>query len=297
MAAELSAGQIKRLSPTVFLAGLTLIVVRHLSGLRHVPRHKRLIFVIDDDWRAGIRDRQLPLSYRLQLAFRERQSARRLEKVADVILASSVHLVERYRALYPGREVGLLEPVWPASETPLASEVPRHLCYLSAATHRRDFEFVSPLLNRLVARPDLKLTVTANAPVPRDWYGHPRVSIVPVLSWAEYRQWMQGQSFDIALYPLLSSTFNSARSENKLLEYDQFGAAIISSCNWPPGEHAALAGRCLVAQNAIEHWADCIEDLLKVPGKAHRLAQKNRAEIARGQMIAQQRDLWINLLT
>ncbi len=60
----LAAGQIVQLAPTVFKAGETLIVVRHALGLDAPVAFRKLIYVMDDDWRGGLANRHLPLSFR-----------------------------------------------------------------------------------------------------------------------------------------------------------------------------------------------------------------------------------------
>lgn len=284
--------RIEPLSQTVFRHGSTLIVLRHLSGLRALPRHDRLIYVIDDDWRAGLLDRSLPASYRCTLALREALAAPRLEARAEIILVASKVLAARYRARHPGKTVAVLEPAWPAATGPLARQRPTTIAYLSAATHRRDFLFLQPVLSDLLERQEIRLTISGNLPMPRSWHQHDRVDVVPAMNWNGYRHWMTGKSFDIGLYPACRAPFNAARSRNKLLEFDQFGAALLCSQGWEPGNRAAGAGRCLALPDRQEDWARALKALIEGRGDAASLAARNREVLTRENPLARQQRTW-----
>lgn len=296
MQAARAEGRIEPLSPTVFRHGSTLIVLRHPSGLRTLPRHERLIYVIDDDWRAGLLDHGLPPAYRCTLALREALAARQIEARADVFLAASEVLAERYRARHPGKTVAVLEPAWPGAAGPLARQEPTRIACLSAATHRRDFLFLRPVLDNLLERPEVRLTVSGNLPLPRSWHRHDRVDVVPAMDWNGYRRWMMGKSFDIGLYPACRTPFNAARSRNKLLEFDQFGAALLCSQGWEPGEQAARAGRCLALPDRQEDWARALGNLIDGRLDAAALAARNREALTREKPLARQQRAWEAIL-
>jgi len=293
----LAQGRIERLSQTVYRHASTLIVIRHLSGRRALPRHDRLIYVIDDDWRAGIGDRSLPASYRIKLALREALAAHRIEARADVILAASDVLAARYRARFPDKSIAVLEPAWPKAASLLARERPIHLACLSAATHRRDFSFLQPVLSDLLTRRGVRLTVRANAPVPRAWRHHERVDVVPAMDWTGYAAWRVGKSFDIGLYPTCRAPFNAARSRNKLLEFDQFGAALLCSDSWGPGRRAATEERCLALPDRQGDWARTLTMLIDRPGYATSFAKRNREALLGEDPLSRQRRIWEAVLT
>lgn len=296
MEKEIQKGTARQVSPTAYFIDDTLVVARHLSGLRRLPKFKRLIYVIDDDWRAGIRDSTLPIGYRAKLVFREARQARFLERRADVILCSSDAVRERLKRRWPTKDVDILEPAWPLSQSSLAKKTPKHVAYLSAATHRADFEFLKPVLDFTLSEFSFHLTITANAPVPRSWVNHTNVTIVPVLDWHGYRDWMLSQEFDIGLYPACASQFNAMRSRNKLLEYDQFGAALLCSSAWSPGASAATENRCVVCSDRQSDWQQEIGRLLKTPGRANAIATANRAAITREDPLNSQRRHWLRIL-
>ena len=296
MSADLKNGTATQLTPTVFLLDDTLVVVRHLSGLRRWPSAKRLIYVIDDDWRAGLRDAALPFGYRAKLALREARQARHLERRADVILCGSEFLRERLQLRWPNKTVRLLEPAWPRARSPLPAERPKRVAYLSAATHRADFEFIEPILDTALSEFQVHLTVTANAPLPSSWTNRPGITIVPVMTWRSYRNWMVTENFDIGLYPTCDTPFNAARSSNKLLEYDQFGAALICSSSWHAGSAAAKEGRCITCPDHQADWQNALRILVENLGEANSIASANRRALAREDPLISQRKSWFEIL-
>lgn len=296
MQAELENGTIRQLSPTVFAVDDTLIVVRHLSGWRGWSETKRLIYVIDDDWRAGISDSALPLGYRAQLAVREAWQGHRLERRADVILASTPALAHRLRSRWPGKSIDVLQPAWPLTQSALAARKPVRLAYLSAATHAADFAFLEPILEKALSGFAITLTLTANAPLPPTWKVRDNVSILPVMGWQDYRNWMQAKKFDIGLYPALGTPFNRMRSRNKLLEFDQFGAALLCSHAWPAGAEAASKGRCIALPDDQSQWSQALSQLINVPDAANVVATANRAAIASEDPPKDQRSRWLEIL-
>lgn len=296
MSTDLQNGVATQLSPTVFLLDDTLIVVRHLSGLRRWPSAKRLIYVIDDDWRAGLRDAALPFGYRAKLALREARQARYLERRADVILCSSDFLKGHLQLRWPNKTIRTLEPAWPRASSPLPAERPKRVACLSAATHRADFAFIKPILDAALSELHIHLTVTANAPVPGSWKDRPDVTIVPVMTWQSYRNWMMTEHFDIGLYPTCGTPFNAARSGNKLLEYDQFGAALICSSSWHAGTAAAKEGRCITCPDHHIEWQHALKALVENLGKANSIASANRRALAREDPLISQRKRWLEIL-
>lgn len=294
----LASGRMVRIAPTVFRIRDTLIVLRHASRLVQLPAHRRLIYVIDDDLRAALDDVRLPKTYRWKIGTLDAPAARAFEQAADVIVTSSENLAERYRALLPGKRIELIHPAWEASAAPVAKERPRRLAYLGARSHAADFAFLLPVLEGLLSDvADLRLTVSGNQALPGRLRNDPRVEVVPALGWNDYRRMMAGRSFDIGLYPLLGDCdFNACRSMNKLLEYDQHGAAVIASRDWRAAKAAAEAERCLMVPNTPGDWRAAIAGMLKAPGMARRIAGTNRTAILREDGLARQRRTWAKLL-
>lgn len=293
-------GTIRQIAPTVFQSAGTLIVLRHDGALDRLPDHDRLILVMDDDWRAGISDPGLPTSYRAKLALVEAAAARRLEACADVIVAASEVLAARYRALLPGRRVLRLDPVWPpaTAKLPCGTGVARRIACLGAISHRADLDLIGPAVIALRAGAlPFHLTLSGNHPFPRAWRADPRIEILPALSWPAYRAWMVGQRFDIGLVPLRETAFNRSRSINKLLEYDQFGAAVLAPAGWAGASLGPDAGlRCGLVDGGAEAWSNAVSLMMQQRGLAHDLAAHNRTAITAAEGQRQQRAFWVQLL-
>ena len=289
-------GAIVRHGPTVFSAGDTLIVMRQDGGISPLPRHNRLIYLIDDDWRAGIDDPTLPRWYRQRLNLLEARAARRFESAADLVIASSPHLAAILAHNLPGKRIEVLDPAWPEATAPLPDphRPARTLAYLGAATHREDADWLQRMLAPLLARYDhLRLVWSANHPMTTATSG--QIEQVPALGWEAYRNWMLGQNFDIGLYRISGQGFSAARSVNKLVEYDQFGAAVLGSYRWDAARPAASEGACLLAGDHVAEWRDTLSRLIREPGLAHRIALMNRARQLRDGLSAQRRR-WATLL-
>ncbi|TMV77358.1 hypothetical protein FGG78_27375, partial [Thioclava sp. BHET1] len=118
----LRAGILECHAPTVFRIGRTVIVMRHDSGLGRLPRHDRLIYLIDDNWRAGLTDRSVPTWYRMRMALLEARAGLRMERVADAIVTSSSRLAAIFRRLHPDIPVVKMDPAWPTARADLPEE-------------------------------------------------------------------------------------------------------------------------------------------------------------------------------
>ena len=298
-ASEINLGELERFSPTVFRRGRTLIVFRHDGGMSPLPAHDRLVFAIDDDWRAGIRDPSIPLVYRIELVAREWRSVGRLEAVADVIVVSSEWLAIQYRSRYPGRPVHVVEPFWAGQGADLEDETSQSptIAVLGALTHRRDNTWLIPALSALAERhSDLKILWAGHHVLPRKLAGRMHFSIVPVMGWDAYRRWLQTVRAQIGLYPLRPSVFNKARSLNKLGEFDQIGAAVVGSEGWASAHEAVAQGACVLVPHAIDAWIATVSDLLQHPARAREIAKANRNWLA-GRGAVRQRKQWREILS
>ncbi len=292
----LDNGDLVQLSPTVFRHRDTVIVIRHVSGLKSLPDHKHLIYVIDDDWRGGLADASLPPMYRLQLAVEFTLPASRIERGASVILVASDKLEQKYSVVYPWIEIRRIEPAWPSAKAPLPSECPQTIAYLSAWTHLADSRFLKPVIESILnARPEVRFTLSSSFDLPRSWQSEPRIKTLPRMNWSHYWHWLQDKSFDIGLYAMNETPFNEGRSVNKLMEYDQVGAAILASDNWTAGAAAANAKRFNAVGNTIEDWTEALLRLIDTPGLARTIAKRNRDTLAEENPLASQRHLWRHL--
>ena len=283
------------LSPNVFRSGKTLIVLRHNAGYGALPDHERLIYVVDDDFRACLKDRELPFGYRQKTRLIEARMATALEAAADVIVAASETLRKRLAERHPQKDIVVLHPAWPVSAAPLPRDRPESLAFLSARSHAADLAFLAPVLADCLERHgQLRLTVSGNLSVPPELARNPKVEVLPPLDWEAYRRWMQDKHFDVGLYPLSPGDFNAARSLNKIGEYDQFGAAVLVSDHWSAADTPARAGRVLQVPHDPVAWSDAIEWVVSNSGIAKKIAAQNRAHLQLFRERQLQRAFWID---
>lgn len=292
-------GQIQQFAPTVFRAGRTLIVMRHDAGLRPLPAHDRLIWLVDDDVAAGMRDGDLPLWYRLRLALVEARAGRRLMRAADRIIVPGPAMAGVMRGLGVGDErLAILPPAWPTSHAPLPdpTRAPRRIAWLGAASHAGDARRAADIIRLMLkSLPEAQVIWSANHPLPADLADDPAMTVVPAMNWRDYRAWLARAEFDIGLYPILAEGFNRGRSANKLGEYDQAGAAVLGAEGWQDAKAAAQAGACLLLPPSPEVWAQAILGLCADPARAHDLAAANRLWQSEHGFDLQRR-IWADLL-
>ncbi|MBV1868821.1 MAG: hypothetical protein KUG69_13090 [Marinosulfonomonas sp.] len=293
----LKDGVIRCLAPTVYLAGRTLIVIRHALGLQQSVSFDRLIYVIDDDWRAGLAGSGLPLAYRAKLALVEARAARHLEKLADTIVVSSPRLATRYRHIWPGKNVIQMSPAWPLPQSRPAKTSVRAIAYLGAWTHQRDFGLIAPALKLLLDRhPDVSFTLSANVNAGPFWANHPQTKIVPALPWNDYLAWLIEQRFDIGLYPLRDTGFNRARSVSKLFEYALCGAAVVASDSWEVARNGSLSDAVELVPETPDGWGASIERLLGDPAEVQARVSQTLDGLRQSHATQESRGVWRDIL-
>lgn len=278
--AELIAdGEMTRLAPTVFRAGATLIVVRHALWLDRAVTYNRLIYVMDDDYRAGLSDTSLPRAFRAKLALVEARAARRIAQRADQIVAGSPVLAAQLRKAYPGKPVVALDPVWPVlpDRAEPRERGPLRLAYLGGVSHRRDFDQIAPVLRDLLDRHgDVTLTLPGQISPPAALAQHQRVHVLKAMDWRRYASWLETQEFDIGLYPLCNTAFNASRSINKLMEYTRCGACVLAGPHWPVAHTAPWQGAVRFTTETPQAWRAALDDLI-----ANRPARRTLVKTAR----------------
>lgn len=260
----ISSGTVRQIAPTVFQFEQTLIVVRHALGLRKAVDYNRLVYVMDDDWRAGLSSKHLPPSYRVKLALVEARAARRLELQADLIVTSSDVLAERYRTLFPDKPIEVMMPAWPHPAVKVIQpKRARRVAFLGSWSHRHDFTLIEDaLIHALNVYEDLEVVLSGNLRPSVALGQHDRLKIVAPMTWPDYVLWLQQQRFDICLYPLQKTSFNASRSINKLLEYGQTGAITIASEGWKLSGLTEEKNLFVPVKNRREAWVQTLKDLI-----------------------------------
>lgn len=297
---DLIGAGVEQLAPTVFASERACLVIRHDLNAGRLPPRRRLIYLLDDDVEAGATDASLPFLYRQKLRVVEGAAARRLRRFAGVAVVSSPALARRFQPLM---ETHLLRPYWSEPMRGLAHFEGAatggwiDMAYLGSATHRADFAFLVPVVRALLLRhPRLRLHLSLEHRLPGDLEEEARVVRIPGASWGAYRRALAERRFHIALYPLLDSPFNRARSPNKLIEHAVVGAAPVYSETWREAGRAVVQGAGIAVPNHPEYWIEAVNGLIERPDEMRRTAQAAQRLAAVLNSAEDQRRLWRSLL-
>lgn len=292
---------VQRLGPTVFATARGALVMRHTGRAAPLPRGRRLIYLVDDDVPAGLADPSLPRLYRQKLAMLEAPCWQRMMREADLLVATSSALAERLsRERVGGAEVTQLSPYWSETFESLDhhdDDGPIDIAYLGSAVHRTDLGFLLPVIEAVLAtEPRARFHLAARHLLPPGLARHPRVRRLPGRGWTAYRQAAAGRRFHLALYPLLDTPFNRARSVNKLIEHGLAAAAPIYSANWPEAGQVSDGGDGLVRENDPAAWAEATLSLVRDAAGRRAIAAGAQALARRLNDPAPQRRLWTQAL-
>ena len=299
--ADFLESQVEQIAPTVFASATTCLVMRHDMRAGRLPPRRRLVYFIDDDVDAGISDESLPYFYRQKLKLVEYMAGRRLTRYAGVAVVGSQVLARLFRPLM---ETHLLRPYWSEPfaglghfDPLLAGEGWIDIAFLGSRIHKTDLAFILPVIGHLLARnPRVRFHLPERHTLPTAFDKHPRVCRIRGQGWTPYRREITTRQFHIALYPLMETPFNRARSPNKLIEHALVGAAPLYSGTWAEAKRVPHGTSGLCLPNEPEAWAKALEALLADPARMKALAQGAQATAARINRAEPQRGLWRNLL-
>jgi len=267
-------GPVERLGPGVFASDAALLVVRHWGRARALPQRERLIWLIDDDVAAAIADTGLPQGNRLKLRLLEARHGARLRAAGARVVASSAALAERIGA------DDVLHPVW---DGPLAgschhrTDGPLRIGYLGSTAHAGDLAWIAPALRAVLdAEPRAELHLAANhrsGPLA----GHPRLRPIAATDWTGYRRWLRGARLHLAVYPMLETPVNRARSVSKIVEHAMAGAAALYPDHWPETARVVRRGAGAALPMDRDAWRDAALALLRDADRRRALAEGGRA--------------------
>lgn len=292
---------VNQLAPTVFASPTACLVMRHTMRAGKLPPCRRLIYLIDDDVEAGTGDDSLPFLYRQKLRMVEQPVSRRIKRYAGVAVVGSPALG---RLFAPLMETHLLRPYWSEPFADLdhfdrlqTKRGPIDMAFLGSVVHRGDLLFILPVVRRLLNVHDrLVFHVPERHRLPADLERHPRVRRIEGLGWTAYRKEIAARRFHLALYPLLDTPFNRARSSNKLIEHAVVGAAPVYSARWPEAARAGTVGAGLGLPNDEQAWFDALNALLTNTAQMADLADAAQRLAKRINQREPQRRLWRRLM-
>lgn len=222
---------------------------------------KRLYYVIDDNLWAADHDVSLPELYRQRLLSLRNGQHNKLATAADTIVVPSPALFEVYEQ--QGFQVKMLDPFWSEALSTdwcfhdLPADAPLRIGYLGTASHAADRKFVLEIFENLLATgANVELTIVGDHDVPPQLSTHPKLRVLRHLDWYFYRKRLFKHRFDVLLYPVIPSSFNDARSANKLAEHAVCGGVGVYSDSWAYADFVRINRVGLVWKNNVRTWVD-----------------------------------------
>lgn len=182
-----------------------------------------------------------------------RENIERCLQMADGITVSVPSLAELYRPLNPNIHIqknGLDPKIWKPLAAKKKPNARLRIGWRGAYGHKDDLELVYPALQRLQEKYDFDLIafgVKADRP---DWKHEDWVGIL------DYPAKLAELNFDIALVPLLDSSYNRCKSNLNWLENAALGSAVIYT---PTENQRGLPG---IAAKTNFDWYEGLEKLI-----------------------------------
>lgn len=300
-----SKGPITALGRNCFVAGETMILIRRDNERlmhRALDWPGRLIYLIDDDIAGAVESPELPQDYRRRLDQFDKKFHRRLLERSDDLLVSSPRL-EALLGDDPSitAQIRQVLPYWPlpfADTTHfdnLESGGLLKIVHLGSGSHAGAFAAMVPAVIEVLAQHEMvHFTYFGREQHPALPANHPRVARIAPMPWPAYRRWLARQRFHLALYPLDSSRFDSARSPNKIIEHALIGAVGLYPANWPTAELTGGGGLAAPADPAA--WTGPLHQAIERGAELADLARQATQSLAPMHDQRVQRALWAKLL-
>lgn len=203
--------------------GANLVFVRYLT-----PQWKnwvecnraslgRLVFFMDDDLFDLSAHRGLPLRYRWKLYRLAARHKAWLRKMNAELWVSTQWLAAKYADWNPR----VLKP-----QSPYTDCLPQKtFFYHGSASHMQEIRWLLPVVEEVLQRDSsFSFELIGNAEI-RKLFSHlPRVHMLQPMSWTAYKALVNRPGRTVGLAPLLSGSFNQARSATKFYDITQAGA-------------------------------------------------------------------------
>jgi hypothetical protein len=263
----------------------------------------RLAYVVDDDIEGAADSPSLPEAYRARLdAFDWNWHAPLLAR-ADVVLAASDVLADRLnRRLAPhAPAIRRIDPVWhappaaPSHFAALGQGGSFNIVHLGTGSHGGALARLAGAIGQILRRHErASFTYVAPRGGPDPLAGMARARRIAPRSWAAWRRWLGRQRFHLALYPLLDEPFDRARSNAKLWEHAQVGAAGLYPLGWQGAD--LLGDGALRAGSHPDDWAMAMDHAISAPDTTAQTALIASRQLSACKICAMQKDLWSDLL-
>lgn len=223
--------------------------------------HKIYCVLFDDD----LINRPSSLNWR-------RKISRRCVAVADVLISTSLQILEEYKQYMVNTSRCMLINT-PIDESEYKIVVQNSNCvrcvYAAGKDHAQVFEkYVLPAIENTLqlGQKRIELTFVGVHPDMSKCSVECKVNYIPLMPLEEYNSFMKREDFDIGFAPLDETSFSSRKYFNKYLEYSKLGIF---------GMYSNCLPYTLVVQNGVNGemvdntekcWIDAFERVVNDPG-------------------------------
>ena len=234
------------------------------------PQLRRLVFFMDDDVLDGHVSKGLPLGYRFKLARFGAWRKSWLQQQRAELWVSTPFLQKKYIAWQP--RLVLPSPL-------LGFKDIRRVFYHGSSSHAEEISWLRPVMDKVLRRDErLAFEIVGGFDVYRLYRGVPRVHIVQPMKWPAYQAFLSTPGRHIGLAPLLSSSFNRARSYTKFFDITRCGAVGIYTPNSLCAEVVNHGVDGLIVRQDQDAWADAILHIAEDDLFRHSMLQEAQAK-------------------
>ncbi|MCB4769822.1 hypothetical protein LGR54_14480 [Ancylobacter sp. Lp-2] len=246
---------------------------RWLRALRAAPG-ARLAAFVDDDYKAMLRDRRLPLGYRALVALQGLLPLRLLRSRGCRLWVSTPTLAHRLAAWQPKVITPLPGADDLAAPLPPPSDLVRYHAQLS---HLGDHGLAADIVRRVLAkRPATRIEVIGPDAAAPLWGFSEQVHFIGEMDWPAYRDHTTGGG-GVLIAPLRDTAVNRARAPTKAIDAARLGAAALFGAG-PASQ--ALAGTVPLIPEDPAAWETALLGLLDDPAAIAANAAALRATVA-----------------
>jgi len=194
--------------------------------------NKKVITIVDDDYKAITQDNNLPLRYRLKTLRNYLTNFKELKRLTDKWVVTNAQL----QKLYPGAQI--IDPYWGMKPSPEVNEN-LQIAFLGTRSHLKDLmEIAPPLVSFLTRAPNTQFRIFLGEYSPKELSSLANVENVNPLGWKEYLTLLTQKRIDLSLLPSKKTSVNLARSTNKLFEAVFAGGICAFSDNYAHKDYA-----------------------------------------------------------
>jgi hypothetical protein len=247
--------------------------LERLEALR--PRIARMVYFVDDDLPAMMRDPTLPLSARGKAAAYYGRHIETLERLCAEVWVSTPALAARQVVAAP-----VLPPL-PDADPPDAAPADAALvAYHGTDSHRQERDFVVEVARRLeMLGISARLEITGDESLRRACTGLASVTVVPQVAWPAYLAGQRKRFAAMLLAPLAPSTVNEVRAPVKMFDAARLGAAGLYADTAPYAGFVQNGRHGLLLPHDPQAWAEAIATLIADPARRRGLANAARDRV------------------